>query len=80
MNNIISEKTIRKPGYRWVVYSIAMGAFTVAVSMNSIGVIIPDLMRDLSIDAYQIGVPMENTIHIILHIHLRNLIDLMNIL
>jgi MFS family permease len=47
---------IGKPWYRWIVYLIAITAFTLAVMLTSISVIIPDLMRDLKINADNIGV------------------------
>lgn len=52
---MILNSIIAKPWYRWVVYSVAVLAFTVAVMLTSISVVVPDLMRDLKITATEIG-------------------------
>ncbi len=47
---------INQSWYRWVVYVLAILSFTIAVMLTSISVIIPELMRDLEINAAKIGV------------------------
>jgi MFS family permease len=41
--------------YRWLAYSIANTAFLVGVMLSAIGIAIPEIMRDFSIDADQMG-------------------------
>jgi MFS family permease len=43
------------PWYRWIVYSVANIAFTVGVLLSAIGIVIPEIMRDFSIQADQMG-------------------------
>lgn len=44
-----------KPWYRWVLYAVANLAFTVGVMLTAIGIVIPEIMRDFTIQAEQMG-------------------------
>jgi len=46
---------VAKPWYRWVVFAVANLAFTFGVMFVALGIIVPDIMRDFSIEARQIG-------------------------
>lgn len=49
-------RTLRtRPWYRWVVFFVANLAFMFGVMFVSLGLVVPDLMRDFSIEAQQIG-------------------------
>lgn len=47
---------VHRPWYRWAVFTVANLAFTVGVMFVSLGIIVPDLMRDFTIQAQQIGI------------------------
>lgn len=51
-----SKALSARPWYRWVVYAVANLAFNFGAMLSDIGIAIPDIMRDLSIEAEQIGV------------------------
>lgn len=44
-----------RPWYRWAVFAVANLAFVFGVMFVSLGLVVPDLMRDFSIEAQQIG-------------------------
>ena len=44
-----------KPWYRWVVFVVVNLAFTLGVMFVSLGLIVPDIMRDFAIEAREIG-------------------------
>jgi MFS family permease len=50
-----STKGTNRRWYRWLVYSVANAAFLVGVSLSAIGIAIPEIMRDFSIQADQMG-------------------------
>jgi predicted MFS family arabinose efflux permease len=45
-----------RPWYRWVVFAVANLGFTFGVMFVQLGLIAPDLMRDFSVQAQQIGI------------------------
>ena len=49
------EQVNHQRWYRWLVYSIANFAFLVGVMLSSVGIAIPEIMRDFSIEADQMG-------------------------
>jgi len=52
----LGPRTFRaRPWYRWIVFAVANLAFVFGVLFVSLGLIVPDLMRDFSIEAQQIG-------------------------
>jgi predicted MFS family arabinose efflux permease len=46
----------KKPWYRWVVFAVSNLAFTFGVMFVQLGLIAPDLMRDFTVEAQEIGI------------------------
>lgn len=46
---------VARPWYRWVTYLVANAAFTSGVLVSSVGIVIPEIMRDLTIEADRAG-------------------------